>query len=82
MTNQLTEGIDFNYDENGLMILTRDYLLKRGRCCQSGCQNCPYGYGEKVDPSVPAEFSEHPEAQKANSEEIEIYSGDIPEEFL
>lgn len=81
MENQLTEGIDFNYDENGLMILTREYLLKRGKCCQSGCRNCPYGYAEKVDPSIPAELSQHPESQN-QSDSPEIYTGDIPEEFL
>lgn len=24
----------------------------------SGCVNCPYGYTDKVDPNVPAEFSD------------------------
>ncbi|MBI3540729.1 MAG: hypothetical protein HY073_01065 [Deltaproteobacteria bacterium] len=40
----LKEGIDFYYDENGLMVLTADYLFKRGYCCESGCRNCPYGF--------------------------------------
>ncbi|MCY4523310.1 MAG: hypothetical protein OXB84_01090 [Halobacteriovoraceae bacterium] len=25
-------------------------------CCQTGCPDCPYGYGEKVDPEYPAEL--------------------------
>ncbi|MEO7950879.1 MAG: DUF5522 domain-containing protein [Spartobacteria bacterium] len=31
-----------DFDENG--ALTRDFLLRRGRCCQEGCRNCPYGF--------------------------------------
>lgn len=38
----LTEGKDFYYDDSGLMVLTRDYLLERGYCCGNGCRNCPY----------------------------------------
>ncbi len=41
----LKEGEDFVYDEQGLMVLTRSFLLKRGYCCKSGCRNCPYGFG-------------------------------------
>ena len=25
-------------------------------CCQTGCHDCPYGYGKKVDPNYPAEL--------------------------
>ena len=35
------DGIDF-YFEDGLMVLTRKYLLDRGFCCDSGCRHCPY----------------------------------------
>jgi hypothetical protein len=38
----LTEGVDFLYNEDGMMTLTRWYLLKRGYCCDNGCKNCPY----------------------------------------
>ena len=38
---KLTEGVDF-YWENGLMVFTGAYLLRRGYCCQSGCRHCPY----------------------------------------
>ena len=29
-----------------------------GRCCQTGCPDCPYGYTKekKIDPSYPAEL--------------------------
>lgn len=35
------EGLDF-YFEDGLMVLTRRYLLNRGTCCGKGCRHCPY----------------------------------------
>ncbi|HWA93179.1 MAG TPA: DUF5522 domain-containing protein [Terracidiphilus sp.] len=31
------------YMENGLMVFTAAYHLKRGSCCGSGCRHCPYG---------------------------------------
>jgi len=30
------------YFENGLMVLTAAYHLKRGSCCGEGCRHCPY----------------------------------------
>jgi len=39
----LTEGEDY-YFEDGLMVLTASYLLRRGYCCEQGCRNCPYGF--------------------------------------
>jgi len=44
----LIEGEDFYYNERGLVVLTEDYLLRRGKCCGSWCTNCPYNY-ENVD---------------------------------
>ncbi|MGQ0543467.1 MAG: DUF5522 domain-containing protein [Blastocatellia bacterium] len=39
----LAEGIDF-YFEDGLMVLTRHFLQKRGYCCGNGCRHCPYDH--------------------------------------
>jgi len=39
----LREGEDY-YFEDGLMVLTARYLLRRGYCCEQGCLNCPYGF--------------------------------------
>ena len=36
-----TEPPDF-YMENGLVVYTAAYHLKRGSCCGSGCRHCPY----------------------------------------
>jgi hypothetical protein len=43
----LKEGIDFYYNEQGLMVLTEKYHLERGYCCGNGCRHCPFDY-EKV----------------------------------
>jgi len=49
---ELIEGIDY-YLENGLMVLTEQYLRERGYCCTSGCRHCPYGFERErsVEPS-------------------------------
>lgn len=39
----MIEGADF-YFEDGRMVLTAEFLLKRGRCCKGGCRHCPYGF--------------------------------------
>ena len=31
-----------SYIENGLLVYTEAYHLKRGACCGSGCRHCPY----------------------------------------
>ena len=33
---------DFYYDNDGRMVMTESYHKRRGRCCGSGCLNCPY----------------------------------------
>ena len=38
---RLVEGEDY-YLENGLLVFTALYHLKRGYCCGSGCRHCPY----------------------------------------
>ena len=40
---ELQEGLDY-YLENGLLVFTEAFLLKRGYCCESGCRHCPYAY--------------------------------------
>jgi hypothetical protein len=40
---ELKEGEDY-YFEDGLMVLTARYLLRRGYCCEQGCRHCPYGF--------------------------------------
>jgi len=37
----LVEGKDYYFDQ-GLMVLTAAYHLRRGYCCEQGCRHCPY----------------------------------------
>jgi hypothetical protein len=47
---QLIEGLDFCYNERGLMVLTEKYHLERGYCCGNGCLHCPYDYERVSEP--------------------------------
>ena len=33
---------EFYYDNQGRMVMTETYHIRRGKCCGSGCLNCPY----------------------------------------
>lgn len=35
------QGEDY-YLEKGKIIMTEEYLRKRGKCCGSGCRHCPF----------------------------------------
>ena len=35
------------YMENGYVVFTEAYHLKRGHCCKNSCRHCPYGYRKK-----------------------------------
>jgi len=39
---------DFYHSEEGYIVFTEKYHLKRGYCCKSGCKHCPYGYNKKT----------------------------------
>lgn len=44
MKDKLEEGIDYIFNEDGLMEFTREYHLKRGVCCGNKCRNCPFDW--------------------------------------
>jgi hypothetical protein len=48
--SNIIEGEDFYYNEEGFMVLTSSYHLKREACCGRGCLHCPYEY-KNVEPS-------------------------------
>ena len=35
------------YWEEGKMVMTEKYHLKRGSCCSNGCKHCPYKQNTK-----------------------------------
>lgn len=39
-------GPDY-YIENGLLVFTEAYHIRRGQCCKNGCRHCPYGFKRK-----------------------------------
>lgn len=38
---------DYYFNEDGLMVFTESYHLKRGYCCKNKCLHCPWSYGKK-----------------------------------
>ena len=40
----LIEGEDYYLNDDGLMVLTSTYHLRKGKCCGNGCLHCPYNY--------------------------------------
>lgn len=39
---------DYYINEDGNYVFTKEYHLKRGHCCKSGCLHCPYVYKKKI----------------------------------
>jgi len=33
---------DYYFSEEGYLVFTEAYHLKRGYCCQNNCRHCPY----------------------------------------
>jgi hypothetical protein len=50
MKNELVEGRDYYYNEEGLIVLTEIYHLEKGFCCGNGCKHCPYNYINVPEP--------------------------------
>ena len=42
------EPDEYYMSEEGFIVFTEKYHLKRGHCCKSGCRHCPYGYNKKT----------------------------------
>ncbi|HMH20473.1 MAG TPA: DUF5522 domain-containing protein [Puia sp.] len=47
---QLIEGEDFYFSEQGFVVLTEKYHLARGACCGNGCRHCPFDYEKVPEP--------------------------------
>ena len=44
------EGIDYVIDGAGNLVMTADYLRRRGHCCGNGCRHCPYDFERVPEP--------------------------------
>lgn len=42
------EKDEYYKTEEGYIVFTEKYHLKRGYCCKSGCKHCPYGFDKKT----------------------------------
>jgi len=47
---ELKEGEDYHL-EDGYLVFTEAYHLKRGHCCGTGCRHCPWRE-EKTKPAL------------------------------
>ena len=50
MGEQMVEGKDFYYNEEGYIVLTEQYHLDKGFCCGNGCLHCPFEYAAVPEP--------------------------------
>jgi hypothetical protein len=50
MAEELIEGVDFYFNENGFVVLTEKYHIKKGYCCGNGCKHCPFEYEAVPEP--------------------------------
>lgn len=48
--DKFTEGEDYYYNDEGFVVLTAKYHLKRGHCCGNGCKHCPFDFINVPEP--------------------------------
>ncbi len=65
--NNLTEGEDFYYNEQGYMVLTEKYHLQKGFCCGNGCRHCPYNFENVAEPKRSALIQASPNPSKGRA---------------
>jgi hypothetical protein len=46
----LVEGEDYYYNDQGYIVLTKKFHLKKGYCCGNGCKHCPYDFINVPEP--------------------------------
>ncbi|GEM_PF-538314 len=74
----LVNGVDYHINDAGMMVLSKQFHLKRGYCCHSGCQNCPYEYSKSVDPNIPVELQLETDSEDDENEKyLDYLEGDF-----
>lgn len=64
--NNLVEGEDYYFNEQGLIVLTEKYHLQKGYCCGNGCRHCPYQYKNVAEPKRSELLSLIPDGKKSD----------------
>ena len=66
MSNNLVEGEDYYFNEDGFIVLTEKYHLEKGFCCGNGCKHCPFKYEAVPEPkrSELLSLTEHESSRK------------------
>ena len=41
---KVLQNDDFYQSDDGFIVFTENYHLKRGYCCKNNCKHCPYNY--------------------------------------
>lgn len=54
----MVEGVDYYFNDQGLMVFTAAYHLKRGYCCKNKCKHCPWNYGKNNGQNSPPTINE------------------------
>lgn len=47
---KLKENEDYYINNDGKLVFTKEYHLRRGTCCGNGCVNCPYDWINVKEP--------------------------------
>jgi len=43
---------DYYFSDEGFIVFTEAYHLKRGYCCQNNCRHCPYKAKKEINPEI------------------------------
>jgi Family of unknown function (DUF5522) len=47
---ELIDGVHYYINDDGYVVLTKQYHLERGYCCGNGCLHCPFQYESVPEP--------------------------------
>jgi hypothetical protein len=62
----MEENIDYYINEDGNLVFTKEYHLKRGYCCKNKCLNCPWDYGKAKSKDTEGNSNSGDEIQNSN----------------
>jgi hypothetical protein len=55
---------DYYINEQGLLVFTEAYHLKRGVCCGNACLHCPYNHENVLKPNHPKNTIDNKDASQ------------------